>query len=97
MSWETSLRVVGKAAAVLEHALQAMGSDSLDQQSEEPNWYARVFFGGVMFGGAMAFGGMKFYSQFLKRIPHGGHVTPDMFAKKRWIKGVVTSWVTQYY
>jgi hypothetical protein len=39
MSWETSLRVVGKAAAVLEHALQAMGSDSLDQQSEEPNWY----------------------------------------------------------
>ena len=84
---------------MLEHTLQ-MGSGSLDQESEEPNWYARVLlFGGVMtsFGGVMAFGGMKFYSRFLKRIPHGNHVTPDIFAKKRWIKGVVTSWVTQYH
>ena len=77
---------------MLEHTLQ-MGSGSLDQESEEPNWYARV----LLFGGVMAFGGMKFYSRFLKHIPHGNHVTPDIFAKKRWIKGVVTSWVTQYH
>ena len=75
------------------------GSESLDQKGEESDWYASVLFGGLMasFGGLVVFGGAKFYARFLKRIPNGNHVIPDMFADKRWIKGVVTSWVTQYY
>lgn len=79
-----------------------MGSD-LDQKSEEPSWYARApelgLFGGMMacLGGVAVYGGIKFYARFLKRIPNSNHVTPDIFAKKGWIKGVVTSWVTQFY
>ena len=84
--------------AVLEHMLQAMGSGSFDQpeKSEEPNWYASAVFGGSMatFGGLLVYAGRAFCVRFLKRIPQGNHVTPDMFAEKRWIRGVVTSWVT---
>ena len=84
--------------AVLEHVLQAMGSGSFDQpeKSEEPNWYASAVFGGSMatFGGLLVYAGRAFCVRFLKRIPQGNHVTPDMFAEKRWIRGVVTSWVT---
>jgi hypothetical protein len=45
----------------------------------------------VAFGGFMGFCTMKFYTRFLKRIPNGNHVTPAMFDKGRWIKGIVTS------
>ena len=30
------------------------------------------------------------YRRFFRRFPNGDWVTPDVFAKKRWIKGFVT-------
>ncbi|KAJ7056550.1 hypothetical protein C8F01DRAFT_1154070 [Mycena amicta] len=31
------------------------------------------------------------YRRFFRRIPNGDWITPDIFAKKRWVKGRVTS------
>ena len=41
-------------------------------------------------GAALGLAMDRTYVRYLKRIPNGGWVTPDMTARKRWIKGYVT-------
>ncbi|KAF8637145.1 hypothetical protein AX17_003049 [Amanita inopinata Kibby_2008] len=52
---------------------------------------ASLFFLGFGSGALTVICATVAYTRFGKRIPNGDHVTVDVFAKKRWIKGVVTS------
>ncbi|KAK0483683.1 hypothetical protein IW261DRAFT_1464535 [Armillaria novae-zelandiae] len=42
-------------------------------------------------GAVTTFGGRRVYTRYFRRIQNGDWVTPDMIARKRWVKGVVTS------
>ncbi|KAI0351247.1 staphylococcal nuclease [Trametes cingulata] len=44
-----------------------------------------------LLGGATALGAKYIYVRHFRRIPNGEWVTPEMLAKRRWIKGYVTS------
>ncbi len=37
-----------------------------------------------------ALGGKRLYARYGRRLQNGDWVTPDIFAKKRWIRGIVT-------
>ena len=41
-------------------------------------------------GAALGLAMDRTYVRYLKRIPNGGWVTPDMMKRKQWIKGYVT-------
>ncbi|KAM5537315.1 hypothetical protein V8D89_009045 [Ganoderma adspersum] len=41
-------------------------------------------------GAALGLAADRTYVRYLKRIPNGGWVTPDMMKRKQWIKGYVT-------
>ncbi len=40
-------------------------------------------------GAVTAFGTSRIYARYFRRIKNSDWVTPDLFEKKRWIKGVV--------
>ncbi|KAF8917898.1 hypothetical protein CPB85DRAFT_1214547 [Mucidula mucida] len=42
-------------------------------------------------GGVSTFGGRRLYTRYFRRVQNADHLTPAMFAQKRWLKGVVTS------
>ena len=45
---------------------------------------------GTALGAAGALGTRRAYVRYLKRLPNGDWVTPDVIRGKRWIKGYVT-------
>ena len=45
---------------------------------------------GTALGAAGALGTRRAYVRYLKRLPNGDWVTPDVIRSKRWIKGYVT-------
>ncbi|PBK96916.1 nuclease [Armillaria gallica] len=50
-----------------------------------------LVFSAFAVGGVTTFGGRRVYTRYFRRIQNGDWVTPDMIARKRWVKGVVTS------
>ena len=44
----------------------------------------------LFLGSASTLGLLRFHKRYLRRYPTHGWITPDLYAQKRWIKGVVT-------
>ncbi|KAG7087389.1 hypothetical protein E1B28_013360 [Marasmius oreades] len=51
----------------------------------------QILLGGFIAGSVTTIVALKVYTQSFRRIKNGNWITPDMFAKKRWIKGVATN------
>ncbi|KAI0363942.1 SNase-domain-containing protein [Pilatotrama ljubarskyi] len=84
------------ASAKFNHALQDLTRDSgdlvtaLDTRAAGLPPHLLILTGFVL-GGAIVLGANYVYVRHLRRIPNGEWVTPEMLAKRRWIKGYVTS------
>ncbi|KAK0459786.1 uncharacterized protein EV420DRAFT_1537723 [Desarmillaria tabescens] len=50
-----------------------------------------LVFSAFAVGAVTTFGGRRIYTRYFRRIQNSDWVTPDMIARKRWVKGVVTS------
>ncbi|KAJ8489389.1 hypothetical protein ONZ51_g2946 [Trametes cubensis] len=64
--------------------------DSLYAQAAALPPHLRIFTV-FLLGGTSALAVYHVYARYFKRIPNSGWVTPKMLAKRRWIKGYVTS------
>ncbi|KAK2465531.1 hypothetical protein APHAL10511_002423 [Amanita phalloides] len=66
------------------------GPPTQEPRQNNANHFTQWMFG-FGAGGLTLFYSRRIYLRLIKRIPNADHVTPTLFAEKRWIKGVVTS------